>query len=183
LSVKTSNETIDAVRVEITTAEGSFRIEVYPDKAPLSAGIFLAYVDHGYLAQGSFYRMTTPANEPDKPFPIQVAQFGWKWLEGGAGSPIPPIAHESTAETGIHHVKGTVSTARFALDNGGYGFFICMRDEPELDFGGRRHPDGHGFAAFGRVTSGWGVVERIYAHAEAQHMLGHPVPITSARRV
>lgn len=169
--------------VEVTTDLGNFVVEVYPDKAPLSAGNFLEYVDKGYLGEGSLYRITTLTNEPHKPFPIEVIQFGWKWLEGAKGAPIPPIAHESTVLTGLTHKKGTISTARFELDNGGYAFFICMRDEPDLDHGGRRHPDGQGFAAFGRILSGWDVVESIFARAEAQDIMEHPVPIIAARRL
>jgi len=173
----------NGVAVEITTSLGSFVVEVYPDKAPLSAGNFLAYVDGGFLGEGSVYRIATARNEPDKPHPIEVIQFGWKWLEGGKGTPIPPIGLETTVQTGLSHKKGSVSTARFERDNGGYAFFICMRDEPELDHGGRRHPDGEGFAAFGRIAAGWDVVEQIFARAEARDMMEHPVPITAAKRL
>ena len=41
-------------------------------------------------------------------------------------------------------------------------FFICVNDQPELDFGGKRNPDGQGFAAFGRVVEGMDVVRKIY---------------------
>ena len=171
-----------SVVVDIATDLGAFTLEVYPAFAPLSAGNFLAYVDGGYLEEGSFYRIPTPANEPDRPFPIEVLQFGWKWLENGQGAPLPPITLETTGQTGLRHTRGTLSTARFARDNGGYGFFICMRDEPELDQGGRRHPDGDGFAAFGRVLEGLETLERILARAEAQDVLASPIPITVARR-
>ena len=36
----------------------------------------------------------------------------------------------------------------------GSAFFICIGDQPSLDFGGMRNPDGQGFAAFGRVVEG-----------------------------
>jgi peptidyl-prolyl cis-trans isomerase A (cyclophilin A) len=39
-------------------------------------------------------------------------------------------------------------------------FFICIGDQPELDFGGKRNPDGQGFAAFGRVVEGMDVVRK-----------------------
>ena len=171
------------ILVEVTTSLGAFTLEVFPDAAPLSAGNFLDYVDAGFLSEGSFYRIPTPANEPHRDYPIEVLQFGWKWIEDGKGAPIPPIPLEPTSETGLRHRKGSVSTARFERNNGGYGFFICMRDEPELDEGGRRHPDGAGFAAFGQVLAGWDTLARILGRAEAQHMLNTPVPITSARRV
>jgi peptidyl-prolyl cis-trans isomerase A (cyclophilin A) len=40
-------------------------------------------------------------------------------------------------------------------------FFICVGDQPELDFGGKRNPDGQGFAAFGKVIKGMDVVRKI----------------------
>ena len=40
-------------------------------------------------------------------------------------------------------------------------FFICINNQPELNFGGKRNPDGQGFAAFGQVTSGMDVVKKI----------------------
>ena len=40
-------------------------------------------------------------------------------------------------------------------------FFICIGDQPELDFGGKRNPDGQGFAAFGKVIRGIDIVRKI----------------------
>ena len=59
--------------------------------------------------------------------------------------------------------------ARAEPDSGQHNFFICIGDQPELDFGGKRNPDGQGFAAFGKVTKGMDVVRRIQgAPAEGQ---------------
>ena len=56
-------------------------------------------------------------------------------------------------------------------------------DQPELDFGGKRNPDGQGFAAFGRVTKGMDVVRRIQqAQAEGQ-TLTPPVSILNIERL
>jgi peptidyl-prolyl cis-trans isomerase A (cyclophilin A) len=173
----------EVVVVEIATALGAFTLEVYPDRAPLTAANFLGWLDGGYLSEGSFYRITTAANEPGKQYPIEVLQFGWKWMDAGEASPLPPIALEPTGQTGLRHRRSTLSTARWAPDNGGYGFFICMRDEPELDQGGRRNPDGGGFAAFGQVQEGWETLQAIFSRAEAQDMLSQPIPITAARRI
>ena len=58
-------------------------------------------------------------------------------------------------------------------------FFICIGDQPELDFGGRRNPDGQGFAAFGRVVKGMDVVRKIQrspaAGPDADAPRAHPV--------
>ena len=40
-------------------------------------------------------------------------------------------------------------------------FFICVNDQPELDFGGQRNPDQKGFAAFGKVVDGMDVIRNI----------------------
>ena len=52
---------------------------------------------------------------------------------------------------------------RSAPDSATSGFSICIGDQPEMDFGGRRNADGQGFAVFGRVTSGMEIVRRIQA--------------------
>lgn len=51
--------------------------------------------------------------------------------------------------------------ARSEPDSGTSEFFICINDQPSLDFGGQRNPDGQGFAAFGRVIEGMDVVLQI----------------------
>lgn len=67
--------------------------------------------------------------------------------------------------------------ARDGPDTATHEFFICVTDQPELDFGGRRNPDGQGFAAFGRVTKGLEIVRRIqHAPAEGQ-TLAPPIRI------
>ncbi|MFX6040711.1 peptidylprolyl isomerase, partial [Acinetobacter baumannii] len=74
----------------------------------------------------------------------------------------PAIAHETTKQTGLRHRDGTVSMARGAPGTATAEFFICLGDQPELDFGGRRNPDGQGFAAFGQVVQGMGVVRALH---------------------
>ena len=73
--------------------------------------------------------------------------------------------------------------ARAEPDSARSDFFICVGDQPELDFGGRRNPDGQGFAAFGRVVKGMEVVRRIQAAPADGQALAPPVAILSARIV
>ena len=68
---------------------------------------------------------------------------------------------ETTKQTGLHHTNGTISMARGAPASATSSFFICINDQPSLDFGGKRNPDGQGFAAFGKVTKGMDVVKKI----------------------
>jgi peptidyl-prolyl cis-trans isomerase A (cyclophilin A) len=62
-------------------------------------------------------------------------------------------------------------------------FFICVNDQPELDFMGLRNPDGQGFAAFGRVVQGMDVVRSIQRLKDKDQMLETPVPILSVSRI
>lgn len=62
-------------------------------------------------------------------------------------------------------------------------FFICVTDQPELDFHGKRNPDGYGFAAFGQVTTGMDVVLKIQAQDNKDQMLLRPVMIQSVQLI
>jgi peptidyl-prolyl cis-trans isomerase A (cyclophilin A) len=171
------------VHVRVETSVGAFVIAVDPNVAPVTVANFLAYVDGNYLDHGSVYRIVTLANQPaDTKYRIEVVQWGMN-LPDGKSPPLPPIAHETTKETGLKHLDGTVSMARSTPGSAAGEFFICIGDQPELDFGGRRNPDGQGFAAFGRVVQGREVVSQIFRRARPEQMLAHPIPVRSVRRV
>ncbi len=96
---------------------------------------------------------------------------------------LPRIVHETTDVTGIAHLDGTLSMARAAVGTASSEFFICIGDQPELDYGGRRNADGQGFAAFGRVVEGMEVVRTIQSGAVRGQMLEEPVRITAVTRL
>jgi peptidyl-prolyl cis-trans isomerase A (cyclophilin A) len=145
------------VRVRMVTDLGPIVIELYPDKAPISVANFLAYADQHLLDGGAFYRTVGPKND-NNPATINVIQGGLNRDD----SPLPAIAHETTKVTGILHTDGVISMARGAPGTAGSEFFICLGDNPALDFGGARNKDGQGFAAFGRVVEGMDVVRKIH---------------------
>jgi peptidyl-prolyl cis-trans isomerase A (cyclophilin A) len=89
---------------------------------------------------------------------------------------------ERTRDTGIKHLEGTLTMARDGPDTAQDSFSICIGDQPELDFGGRRNPDGQGFAAFGRVIRGMDVVRRIQTLPAEKQQLVPPVKIQNAFR-
>jgi peptidyl-prolyl cis-trans isomerase A (cyclophilin A) len=98
------------------------------------------------------------------------------------------IAHEPTNHTGLRHRDGTLSIARDTVGTGTAGaFFICIGDQPELDFGGKRNSDGQGFAAFGHVTGGIELVRKIWSSptqgSSGPELLTSPILILGARRV
>jgi len=147
-----------AQKVLIETNEGNIQIELYPKKAPVSCKNFLQYVNEKKYDGALFYRVVRMDNQPDKKVKIEVIQGG---LKDDSTKSFPAIVHETTKITGIKHVDGTLSMARNGPGTASSEFFICINDQPELDFGGNRNPDGQGFAAFGKVISGMNVVKSI----------------------
>ena len=93
-----------------------------------------------------------------------------------------PIKLERTRDTGLGHKDNTISMARDGPDTATSDFFICIGDQPELDFGGKRNPDGQGFAAFGRVVKGMDVVKKIQAAKADGQTLNPPVKILKVVR-
>jgi peptidyl-prolyl cis-trans isomerase A (cyclophilin A) len=172
---------VDAAKIEVVlrTTLGDIVIEV-DDRAPKTAANFLRYVDGGHYDGGRFHRTVRLDNQPGKTVLIEVIQAGVSPMP--ARKAHPPIALERTKDTGLRHLDGTVSMARDTPDSATSDFFICMGDQPELDFGGKRNPDGQGFAAFGRVVSGMDVVRRIQGMPADGQSLTPPVVITSAAR-
>lgn len=161
----------DLVKIVIQTSAGDIVVALDREKAPITTKNFLRYVDAGKFANGSFYRTVTtkPDNQPGKSVKIDVIQGGLS-SEDKSYDPIPL---ERTSQTGLRHLNGTISMARDKPDSATAEFFICIGPQPELDFGGRRNPDGQGFAAFGQVVSGWGVINKIH-HARSEEQALEP---------
>jgi peptidyl-prolyl cis-trans isomerase A (cyclophilin A) len=90
---------------------------------------------------------------------------------------ISPIRHETTKETGILHTDGVISMARNQPGSASTEFFICIGDQPSLDYGGHRNPDLQGFAAFGKVTEGMDVARAIQALPDEDQYLKNQVHI------
>jgi peptidyl-prolyl cis-trans isomerase A (cyclophilin A) len=170
-----------AVRVRFETARGAFEVELDPVRAPATVANFLAYVDGGSYDGGRVHRSARLETQSARPVKIEVIQAGINPARRGGTFPAVPL--ERTSVTGILHRDGTISMARSGPDTATSDFFICIGDQPSLDFGGARNPDGQGFAAFGRVVSGMEVVRAIHkAPAEGEN-LTPPVKITRAFRV
>jgi len=170
----------DRVRVVLETVLGDVEVEVDLARAPVTAGNFLRYVDAGLYDGGLFYRAVRPDNQPRNPVRIAVVQGGVH--PAGEAEGFPPIPLERTSRTGLRHRDGTVSMARAGPDTATGDFFVCIGDQPSLDFGGKRNPDGQGFAAFGRVVRGMEVVRRIQRAPADGQRIAPPVTIRKARR-
>ena len=157
------------VLININTEIGNIMLELYPEVAPITVANFLKYVDAGHFAGGSFYRSVAMENQLDNDIKIEVIQGG---LAGsGKQSGIEPVEHETTEVSGLKHLDGTISMARSRPGTASSEFFICINDQPSLDYGGMRNPDGQGFAAFGKVIEGMDVVRKIQkSNAEGQNL-------------
>jgi peptidyl-prolyl cis-trans isomerase A (cyclophilin A) len=168
-------------RVLLRTSAGDITLEIDSVHAPATSANFLHYVDAGLYRSGLFHRTVTPDNQPNNTVKIEVIQAGMDSTRRPEALAAIPL--ERTSVTRLAHKDGVVSMARGGPDTATDGFFICIGDQPELDFGGKRNADGQGFAAFGRVRAGMDVVRKIQ-HSPAQgQRLTPPIVIVEARRL
>ncbi len=171
-------------RVAVQTGKGMFVLELETGKAPITAGNFLRYVDTRRYDNCSFYRASRVPGDPMHGF-----------IEGGLQNDpkrlFPPIAHESTTMTGLKHLDGTISMARYAPGTATADFVVCSGEAPGLDADPNLPGDNAGFAAFGTVVDGMDVIRAILTlptpgaarnPVMAGQILEPPVPILSMRR-
>jgi peptidyl-prolyl cis-trans isomerase A (cyclophilin A) len=170
----------DNIQVLIETEQGVIEVEVDAARAPITAANFLRYVEGGYYDGGLFHRTVTIENQPDNDVRIEVIQAGVN--PSRAEERFAPIPLERTSNTGLAHRDGVISMARSTPDSAVSDFFICIGDQPSLDFGGARNADGQGFAAFGRVIRGMDAVRAIQAAPAEGQKLVPPIRIVSVRR-
>ncbi|MCC6232189.1 MAG: peptidylprolyl isomerase [Verrucomicrobiales bacterium] len=170
----------DQPRVLIQTAEGDVELVLDARAAPQTVRNFLRYVHEGWYADGAFFRTVTASNQPTNKVRIAVVQAQANAARTNLFPAAIPL--ERTRDTHLTHRDGTLSMARDTPDSAQDHFFICIGDQPELDFGGRRNPDGQGFAAFGQVVKGMDVVRRIHASPAEGQLLIRPVRIQRAIR-
>ena len=170
------------VRVMLQTSAGDILVEVDVVHAPVSAANFLHYVDTHRLDGTDFYRAMHTG--PD----AGLVQGGVR----DAAKLFPPIAHEPTSQTGLSHVDGALSMARFAPGTATADFSIMVGPQLYLDAGPNSGGDGLGYAVFGRVVEGMDVVRRILAAPTSPtegegvmrgQMLSPRIRILTARRV
>ena len=167
-------------KVIIQTSMGDMTAEIYIEQAPVTAGNFLALAEAGIFDSGAtFYRVVRDDNQPNNAVKIDVIQGG---LRDSQEKSLTPIRHETTRETGLQHLNGSLSMARSAPGTADAEFFICIGDQPALDFGGQRNPDGMGFAVFGRIIKGMDIVKKIQQQKDTNQYLIEPIKILSIQK-
>jgi cyclophilin family peptidyl-prolyl cis-trans isomerase len=172
---------VDRPRVQMETAQGNIEVELFYKEAPITVSNFVRYAHERLYNDGQFFRAVTLDNQPTNPVKIQVLQAEANLAKEDEFH--PPIPLERTRDTGLKHLDGTLSMARNGPDTAQTSFSICIGDQPELDFGGQRNPDGQGFAAFGRVTKGMDLVRKIHAGPADGQRLTPPFQIQRAVRL
>ena len=154
---------------------GTITTELFLKQAPITVKNFLSYIKENIYDECHFYRVVHSNNQPENKILINV-------IQGGLGidkhsMELKTIMHENTNQTNILHKNGTISMARLEPGTASSEFFICIDDQPELDFGGKRNPDGQGFAAFGKVVKGMEIVKKIQMMDSKDQILKASIPI------
>ena len=167
-------------KVEITTSFGTIELEIYEDKAPITANNFLHHVDHNTFKDACFYRVLRMDKQGNRNTKIEVIQGGL--FHDSIVDQIPTIIHENTKQTGVMHTDGVISMARNQPGSASTEFFICVGEQASLDYGGMRNSDGQGFAAFGKVIKGMDVVKQIQVQKDEGQMLIEKIKILSLKR-
>jgi cyclophilin family peptidyl-prolyl cis-trans isomerase len=136
-------------RVRMKTSAGEIVLELDAKNAPGSVQNFLGYVKDGSY-NGTIFHRVIPG------FMIQGGGFEPGMKEKPTRAPIPNEAHN-----GLKNSKGTLAMARTSnVDSATNQFFINCNDNAFLDHKGK-DPKNYGYAVFGRVVEGMGVVEKI----------------------
>ena len=169
------------VRVRMTTSAGVITLALDVRHAPKTSANFLMYVDDGRLDGTRFYRAARRKGAP-----------GLGFVQGGidtdARRRLDPVPLEPTSKTGLHHVDGAISMARYDSPNSGTAnFSLMVGASPNMD----ARPGSPGYAVFGRVVGGMDVVKKILAMptfpggegAMKGQMLQKPVTIVRAQRL
>jgi peptidyl-prolyl cis-trans isomerase A (cyclophilin A) len=159
--------------ITMETEFGLIKLKLFSDNAPVTVKNFLKYVHEKRYDDFHFYRSVNLKNQLNKKIKIEVIQGGL----GLKNHPmrLEPIAHESTNITGLKHLNGSLSMARVEPGSASSEIFICINDQPELDYGGKRNPDGQGFAVFGKVLEGLEIIKLIHNQKSEDQMLKKPI--------
>jgi peptidyl-prolyl cis-trans isomerase A (cyclophilin A) len=171
------------VRVALDTVQGRIVLELEKERAPITTANFLKYVDQKRLDGIGFYR--TAKGGPAFGF----VQFG---VQNAPKRVLPPIKHEPTTQTGLKHLSGTISIARYAPGTASGDFTIMVGDQPALDANPAAPGDNLGYAAFGHVVEGMAVIQAILDAPTSPtagegmmkgQMIVPPILIRTARRL
>ena len=155
----------DNPRIALDTSKGRIVLELFADKAPISAENFLAYVNSGYY-DGTIFHRVIPG------FMIQGGGFTADMQTKPGRRPI-----QNEADNGLRNERGTIAMARTPDPHSASSqFFINTVDNDFLNHK-RKDPRGWGYAVFGRVVEGMEVVDTISAVETGIQGMYQDVPV------
>lgn len=175
----------ETVKVAMQTSLGPILLSIEKERAPITAGNFLRYVDQKRLDGIGFYRA------------VKIGDTGeYGLVQGGVRNDpkrvLKPIAHEPTTTTGLTHISGAISMARLEPGTAAMEFFIVLGNLTTMDAQPNAPGDNQGYAVFGRVIEGMDVIRAILEQPHSLtagegimkgQMLEKPVTILTVRRV
>lgn len=133
-------------KVNIKTDLGTFIVELYPDKAPLSVANFLHYVESGHY-KGTIFHRVIPG------FMVQGGGLTFDFQKKDVGEPI-----KNEADNGLLNTQYTLAMARTGdPDSATAQFFVNAVDNPHLDKSGQSA----GYTVFGKVIEGFDIIHKI----------------------
>lgn len=182
LVISCSQKKYNNPHILINTRLGDIEVELFPKQAPKTVTAFLSYVDSGFYKNATFYRVLKTEDFPT-PTNTGVIQGGIWQSNPQKKESIKGIEHETTQQTGLSHLSGTISLARTKPGTANTEFFICIGDQSPLDYGRRGTEDGQGFAAFGKVFSGMDVVRKIQSQESSGEHFINKIVINNITRL
>lgn len=151
--------------VRIETGMGDIIVELDAEKAPKTVANFLEYVKNGHYDGTIFHRVIDG-------FMIQGGGMAADMTEKATGSPI-----ENEADNGLKNEAYTIAMARTMDPHSATAqFFINVKNNVFLNHTAKT-PQGWGYAVFGKVTKGHGVVNKIKAVPTGRNGMHDDVPV------
>jgi peptidyl-prolyl cis-trans isomerase B (cyclophilin B) len=135
--------------VSFKTTLGSFQVELFADKSPLTVANFVEYAKAGFY-DGTIFHRVIPG------FMVQGGGMSPDLKEKSTRAPI-----KNEADNGVLNVRGSIAMARTSdPDSATSQFFINLVDNKPLNFRSK-DSSGWGYCAFGAVSGGMDVVDAI----------------------
>ena len=151
--------------VRLETDMGDIVIELDDEKAPKTAANFLKYVESGHYDGTIFHRVIDG-------FMVQGGGLNAEMKEQATGDPI-----ENEADNGLTNEAYTVAMARTMDPHSATAqFFINVKKNDFLNHTAKT-PQGWGYAVFGKVTEGHGVINKIKGVKTGRTGMHDDVPV------
>jgi peptidyl-prolyl cis-trans isomerase B (cyclophilin B) len=151
--------------IRLTTSMGDIDIELNAEKAPETVKNFLSYVSSGHYDGTIFHRVIDG-------FMIQGGGFDENMKEKATQAPV-----KNEADNGLKNEAYTLAMARTSIpDSATAQFFINVKNNAFLDHTSKT-PNGWGYAVFGKVVKGHGVVNKIKGVATGKKGMHDDVPV------